>query len=172
MNAQSSPKIVKDFMRAFVRTKPLVDSSGALIFKYGNGIYYLMVTFAALLILAVTFDPPTKPENILTALLLIGSAIFMSIQSKKYHLLLNNNSIVRNSPWPWHKHNVFDFKEISSIDIKYRAMHVSLMMNDERELEVPIMLNGSFQLLYTAVHDSNATVTNKVRTIIEYYSRF
>lgn len=160
-----------NFLKIFIKGKPLLDRSGAHIFKYGIGLFYLnaiilMITGAAMII-----DPPTKLADLLIALFLIGALLFMCIQTRGYHLRLENHVVTRISPWPWHKRNVFLLKEILKIDIRYRAFDVSLFMDDGRELRVPIMLNGAFQFLQLAISHSNTAVSDRVRTFIDYYSK-
>ncbi|MEO1886459.1 MAG: hypothetical protein ABGX72_03670 [Methyloprofundus sp.] len=157
-------------MRLLFGTKPLKDDSGVLIFKYWRGTYYIMVMLSVLLVFGVIYDPPTKLEDIAIAIFLIGSALFMSMQSCKYYLVLSENSIIRYSPWPWHKRNIFELNEITEVEIKYR-MNLSIKMSNGYELEIPILLMGAFQLLHYVINNSSAIVGKEARTIIDYYSQ-
>jgi hypothetical protein len=157
-------------MRNFLRSEPIRDKSGALIYKYQKAIFPLMLGCATFLVIAAAIEPPTKAADIAIWILLLGAASVMSIQAARYFLVLKNGAIQRFSPWPWQKPDVFHLNDVVFIDIEYRALHISLKMKNGAILRVPILLTGSFQLVSEVASNSNAKMSKKVKTIIDYYS--
>lgn len=171
MSEQPSKDVVLKVVKIFISGEPRVEPSGALVFRYGVGLFYLAVAALALLVGVVAVDPPTKPNDLCIALLLIAAALFMCVQSRWYALRLEHNVLTRYSPWPWHRQNRFLLSDIATIDLAYKALHLSLIMEDGRELRVPMLLKGAFKLLQRAVNEPGVIASDRVKAMIAYYAR-
>ena len=172
MNQPPPNAIQKNLLKFLIKNTHEKDPSGALILKYGKTIYYMMLVFFIIISLGLVISPPKEIEELLIALLLLGAAIYSCITSRKYQLLFIDNIILRNSPWPWHKNNLFDTHEITEIDFNFRALHATVKMKDNRELPISIMLNGAFWLLDLLSGHPNIKISERERKIIEHYSKY
>jgi hypothetical protein len=157
-------------MGLFIGNKPFTDASGAQIFRYGRGMNCIAVLCAVVLPIAAILDPPTALADMAIAALLIGSAIYISIHTAMYRLVLRINMAHRHSPRPWHRQDSFNINETSAIEIHYRELYASIKMRTGTELRAPILLIGAYQLLRAAMDGSDAAVPGNVRAAIERFT--
>ncbi len=164
--------IQKNPLQVLIKNTHEKDPSGALILRYGKSIYYLMLVSLIIIILGLVSSPPKEVEDLLIALLLLCATVYYCITSKNYRLLFIDHIILRDSPWPWHKNDLFDIHEITEIDVNFRALRVNVKMKDNRELPISFMLNSAFWLLNLISKQPNIKISERERKIIEHYSQY
>ena len=150
--------------------EPFKDSTGRLVFRYPLWMSRIAIICSGLLLIMVIINPPDEPVDIIAALVLIFAALFMAIQTAKYHLIVDGDVIKRCSPWYWEERELFSVSEFPQIDIKYKAFHATLKSNSGDELQVPFLLCGAFRLIRMVAEASDSTMTDRVRKYIERYS--
>jgi hypothetical protein len=131
---------------------------------------WIMVCFSGIVGLAIIYDPPNELTDIAIAFLLLAASLYMVVQTAFYKLAFKDNVIYRSSPWPWEKKFSFPLNEIHEIDIRYQALHATVVMKDNSELSIPILLKGSSFLLHEASEKSDAKVSQRVKAIVDNYS--
>ena len=169
MGAQTGYNAAQAFIRAAVKSKPIIDSTGNIIFKYNNTLFYLGLILAALIMLIGINNPPNSIFGVFSGVILGFVAIYMCLESKKYSIALVNNVIIRHSPWPWHRTNKFHLEEITKIKYSHSFSLFKLQMENGNNLNVSIGLNGMFHLINKAIETANPILTKDTKFILSYY---
>lgn len=139
-------------------------------FRYRRWFFYLMLLCALVLLAALASQPPTHLMDWFGAIVLTGGAVYLSIHTAAYQLVLHEGLIERHSPWPWERQVRFDLRDIVELKRKYQALHITLVTKSGHELQVPLLLSGSMDLLKKVVEQADAQVGEDVRNIIRRFS--
>lgn len=91
-------------------------------------------------------------------------------ESKKYYISSNENTIIRHTPWPWHRQNKFKSEEVISIDYGYSSHCFKLKFKNGRTLRLSIMLRGIIVLINSTVSKNTITLSENVKFIMKYYN--